>query len=86
MDLAGILFQVVSSTLIDWPKSDVERYFRMAYKDIEMSLLVETNSSNAAQIIAKGQSDMMIERMKYLRVREENKLLELKRREIEAKY
>ena len=73
-DMTGILLSVISTLLQDWPERDVKRYFELAYKDVDMSLYVRTDSSLAAQTLAKGVSEMLVERMKVLRAREERML------------
>ena len=82
-DLIPIVFELVKLALSDWPEPDVQRYFELAYQDCDMSLFVRTDSSRAAQIIAQGVSDMMIERMRYLRAKEE-RLIEAPRRIVDA--
>ena len=68
---AGLVFTIVRAALSDWESHDVRRYFELAYRDRDMQLYVRTDSSVAARTIAKGVADMLVERMKVLRAREE---------------
>jgi hypothetical protein len=72
-DPTGLIFPIVRLLLTDWEEADVRRYLRLAYKDSDMSLYVETDSGIAARTIAKGVADMLVERMKLLRAREERR-------------
>lgn len=76
MDAVDLVFSLVSMALKDWEEYDVRRYFELAYEDSDMRLYVKTDSSLAAREIARGVADMMVERMKVLKAREERRLLE----------
>ena len=71
----GLLFSLVRTILSDWESHDLRRYFELAYRDSDMELYVKTDSAVAGRIIAQGVADMMAERMKVLKARED-KLLE----------
>jgi hypothetical protein len=75
MDFLELVFSLVSLSLKDWEEYDLRRYFELAYEDSDMRLYVKTDSSIAAREIARGVADMMVERMKVLKAREERKLL-----------
>ena len=73
LDGMDIVFGLVQMALADWERQDVERYFELAYRDADMQLYVKTNSSRAAEAIAQGFAQMLVERMRLLRAREEGR-------------
>lgn len=79
--LLDLIVAIVSHSLNDWEEHDVRRYFEMAYEDPSIRLYVKTDSSIAAREIARGAAEMIIERMKSLRMEEERKQIE-RRKEI----
>ncbi|MCD4830069.1 MAG: hypothetical protein K8R90_11630 [Candidatus Cloacimonetes bacterium] len=71
-DIIPAALSLLSSMLPSWAPQDIERYFRLVYRDSGIELYVETNSYNVAKIIAKG----VVERMKQLKYEDDKRMLE----------
>lgn len=72
MDALSAVTNIASvlASALGWPERDVRRYTRLIYVDRDIRLLLETESSQVGEIIAKGVIEIMKERMKQLRDRE----------------
>ena len=73
--VGSLAWALVRASLDDWEPRDVRRYFEMAYQDADMSLYVRTDSGRAARVLAEGVAEMLVERMKVLKARDERYLL-----------
>jgi hypothetical protein len=72
-DLMDLALSIAQHALSDWEREDVERYFELAYRDPDMQFYVRTNSSRAAEAVAQGFAQMLVQRMRVLRARDENR-------------
>jgi hypothetical protein len=72
MDAISLVTSMASilASALGWPERDARRYTRLVYVDREVRLLLETESSQVGEIVAKGVIEIMKERMKHLRDRE----------------
>lgn len=73
-ELLELVFAIVSQSLKDWEDPDVRRYFELAYEDPKIRLYIKTDSSIAARELARGVAEMLVERLKSLRIEEERRL------------
>lgn len=62
--IASLALEILKLMLSDYPPTDVERYFKLHYRDADMELFVETNSSRAAQAIAEGVAAMLVNKVR----------------------
>ncbi len=67
------LLPLLRSAFPNWEPEDIRRNFELAYQDPDVKLAIRSDSGKAAPILAEATKEFLIERMKTLRLKEENK-------------